>query len=222
MEAPQDQAPKKKQRRLDSSEHQILFTVENVLLIEKKLKFETRRLIPDQPPDDFPFVNLSTFFDGIATWSKDKPGDFPMWETHVRCRYGVPGDTLWVRETWQLVRIFTEGIGWAHETWDGEIPERLPDGYKVWHRSAMLDTDIDARIRWRPSLFMPRWACKLLLRVEEIRAERLHDITEEGARAEGMDSVESYMKLWDKINLKRAPAKSNPWVWVIKFSEVAK
>ncbi len=85
--------------------------------------------------------------------------------------------------------------------------------------------------KWAPSIFMPRWACRLRLKVLEVRIERLQQITAGAALAEGVDvsdctadrgkhALERFEKLWDGINGKRGPWASNCWVWVVRF-EVA-
>lgn len=82
-----------------------------------------------------------------------------------KCPHGGPGDTLWVRETHAL------------------LPEQLVI-YK-----ADGPADEDAHWTWRPSIHMPRWASRITLRVTDVRVERLQDITEEEAKAEGVESA---------------------------------
>lgn len=79
---------------------------------------------------------------------------------------------------------------------------------------------------------MPRWASRITLEVTGVRVERLQDISEEDASAEGVEMYDSatgdvfygprdaFMALWETINGKRAPWASNPWVWVIEFRRV--
>ena len=78
----------------------------------------------------------------------------------------------------------------------------------------------------RPSIFMPRWASRITLQIENIRVERLQDISGEDALKEGLHfkaelpiSVypQMFKELWDSINGKKHPWDSNPWVWVIEF-----
>ena len=85
-------------------------------------------------------------------------------------------------------------------------------------------------IHWTPAIFMPRWACRLVLEVTDVRVDRLQSISPEDAQAEGVTVkhddnhlnhrtcfVEEYERLWDSLNFKRAPWASNPWVWVVEF-----
>ena len=130
------------------------------------------------------------------------------------------GDKIWVRETWAL-------------NWN-DFPEH-PFKYRADYGPETVDWN------WKPSLFMPREACRLFLKVTDIRVERLQDISEEDAEAEGY-SYESWHRmneeaagvnlysipkdtrtwfrtLWDSINSDKCPWESNPWVWVITFEK---
>lgn len=136
--------------------------------------------------------------------------------------YGVPGDTLWVRETWRA----TVAHSCAQDTCDCEdlIVEyrstlhaskrvagaRVPDGFTL-HANAQ---------HWRPSIFMPQWASRITLRVTGHRVERLHCIDEDDARREGVESRADFAALWDKINGKRAPWADNPRVHRVEFEVV--
>ena len=99
---------------------------------------------------------------------------------------------------------------------------------------------------WRSSLFHPRWASRITLEVTGVRVERLQDITEEDAMAEGIEALDGdldaaeicraaklvggrcgpedgltwFAALWERINGKRAPWASNPWLWVVSFRRV--
>lgn len=127
-------------------------------------------------------------------------GTFPLHTIH--CPYGMPGDRLWVRETWFP---------------NGNIPNCL-----ILHRAdAMPGYD---KIKWRPSIFMPRFLSRITLQVTAIRVERLQDISDEDAVAEGMaidDALHDYQCLWDRLNAKRGYGwDKNPWVWVIQFERL--
>lgn len=139
------------------------------------------------------------------------------------CPYGVPGDRLWVREA------FRQG-----------------DGSMSVHYRA--DPDEVSGGPWRPSIHMPRWASRLTLEIMEVRVQRLQEISEEDARAEGVQALplqgpyagrwwtadvsaglrlhgrsaeQAFNLAWESINWKRAPWASNPWVWAIAFRKAA-
>lgn len=156
-----------------------------------------------------------------------------------RCPYGVPGDRLWVRETWGLMNAcYDEGGSWAtvgYQASDGSLKESdvgfeipLPKEKAKWAfdefcKEAARANDGEAPdgegfevFRWRPSIHMPRWASRITLLVKSERVERVQDITEEGARAEGFDSIEAFLTLFYNVN-KRALRTENPWVWVVSF-----
>lgn len=148
-------------------------------------------------------------------------------------RYGVPGDELWVRETWRVADASEGEIAYAA---DGELRRFLSDGDAAWWKQWGAKSDGG---RWCPSIYMKPWSARLVLAVAEVRIERLQDITHEDAEAEGMrgplidrdlDRIVSqvglaprmaYAKLWDAINGKRAPWASNPWVWVVTFARAS-
>jgi hypothetical protein len=131
----------------------------------------------------------------------------------IRCPYGQPGDLLWVRETWYSPpKPLNDCLGYAA---DGDHPH-------------------GCTYRKRPSIFMPRWASRLTLRITAVRVERLQEISAADSRAEGLewvaptygvggiaaswngDPVQSYRALWESINGKGS-WDLNPWVWVIEF-----
>ena len=75
--------------------------------------------------------------------------------------------------------------------------------------------------KWKPSIFMPKEACRIFLKVTDVRVERLQSISEADARAEGVDSVDAFFALWQKINGTESLA-ANPWVWVYEFEVIPK
>ncbi len=173
-------------------------------------------------------------------------GDPGRPESSVFCednRIGVPGDRLWVRETWSpwsdvvdcdeaaKLRDARAQMPWACVLYGAD---------RAWSNSQPSDNGG----RWRPSIHMPRWASRLTLDVVSVRVERLQAITEEDARAEGVrelplqegqagawwtadpsaslaapDPVLAFRKLWDSLNAKRAPWASDPWVWRVEFRQ---
>lgn len=142
------------------------------------------------------------------------------------CPYGLAGDTLWVREA--------HYIHPNHVVWPGLPHRRGPNGEAAFYRTGF---DRAFSGRWRPSIHMPRWASRLTLRVTEVRAERLQEITADGARAEGcpdrpvegaeqasVDALARWwvQELWDKIYQPKGLGwEANPWVWVVAFEVLA-
>ena len=127
---------------------------------------------------------------------------------NLRCPYGQPGDVLWVRECFS--------------------PYLYRDGCWYWADGNVAAYDAT---KPKPSIYMPRWASRILLEVVDVRVERVQEISEEDAMAEGVEWKEYaglanktakklFRTLWDKINGKKHPWKSNPWVWRVEFKMV--
>jgi hypothetical protein len=138
----------------------------------------------------------------------------------VRCPYGQPGDRLWVRETWATTN--TCDYLAPKEIWRYEHPPMLY--YSAWTGAARESKN---RGKWRSPIHMPRWASRITLEIKSVRVERVQEISEEDAIAEGISGgdwlgnpVGEYRKLWDSINAKRGyPWESNSWVWAIEFEQ---
>lgn len=175
-------------------ERPILFSTDMVRAILAGHKTQTRRIIK-------PRNNYSIFVgwdDEFVLNDENKE-----W-TLSECPYGYPGDRLWVRETW------TKQLSGKYI-------------YRADHPDWEL-ADYTATGAWRPSIHMPRAACRILLQITHIRVERLHDISADDARAEGCTdpgpiAIGEYQTLWEKINGPESWAL-NPWVWVITFKPV--
>lgn len=142
----------------------------------------------------------------------------------------APGDRLWVREAFSYDRLDVDR--------DGILPP--------WY---WADGNPDAGdwTRPKPSIHMPRWASRLTLHVTDLRVQRLQEISEADARAEGIEPREirpvhdidqpaetwwfgtengrasaksAFRDLWDSLNAERAPWSSNPWVVAVSFRPV--
>ena len=136
----------------------------------------------------------------------------------------LPGDILYVRETWhRYAKLIGKGGG-CH------LEERY--GYK-----ASIANSEDAAEPWKPSIHMPKEAARIWLKVTEVRVERLKDITADGIRNEGLSSMavhagdmEIALKEWEnlwnstikKSDIDRYGWNANPWVWVIEFERCEK
>lgn len=159
-----------------------------------------------------------------------------------RCPYGKPGDLLYVREAcgWlPTQRCCGRGVP-VVDKWDDQgspwdMHEECCANPEVdWEFVYRADTADSAPVeRWRPSIHMPRAASRITLRITEVRVERVQDISEADAEAEGVWTVFDqgaartpgtalgcFPYLWDDINAKRAPWDSNPWVWVVSFEAI--
>ncbi len=223
---------------LDARERPILFSGAMVRAILDGRKTQTRRLLNVPPPPGTTQLLTGIEREHDRWWptdGRDYTGDA------IRCPYGAPGDRLWVRETFaaagQLVAY--DADGWRGAVCDDGAGGRLriPHGFvSTTHDDAIRRGNAEklgARFglqrfggRWRPSIHMPRWASRLTLEITGVRVQRLQDITEEDAIAEGVrlapdqfapSAVSAFAFLWDEINADRAPWASNPWVWAISF-----
>lgn len=148
------------------------------------------------------------------------------------CPYGQPGGGLWVRETFALRQDCEPDTDKARHyvmyRADGSDPA---DGMN-WH---------DYGGKWKPSIFMPRWASRITLELTGVRVERLQEISEDDAISEGVRGMEkelsggdsglesayilnarnAFSALWDTINARRGFSwETNPWVWVLTFKRL--
>lgn len=167
---------------------------------------------------------------------------------YIKCPYGIPGDLLWVRETWCE---FNENIKYRA---DGKIGDAA-------YRGIDLPGGITYYGKWKSSRFMPKKYARLWLEVISVRVERVQNISAEEAIAEGMiaegwttpptgsiglpDKIKTvrfpigqFAGYWDSLNAKRVRHPidknikegmsrgdsygwvQNPWVWVIEFKRV--
>lgn len=146
------------------------------------------------------------------------------------CPYGAPGGHLWVRETWRAVELDSGNDG---------ILYKADNHFKsIENSQAAADLWCDAYAdrkhgnKWRPSIFMPRWASRILLKVTDVRVERVEEISEEDAKAEGvepsivgfdLDHLQhraGFSTLWDSINDKRKALNKPEWkLWTWGYNE---
>jgi len=186
----------------------ILFNSDMIQAIREGRKRVTRRVIVPQPPGDA--IAKRSPVPGV--WAFYAGGKAYMHAARI-----MMGDLLWVRE--KLVRVHHEADS---PYWYAAYAS---DGLLVWVDGEPL------RWRWQRDwlspIHMPKEAARLWLVVESVRPERVRDITEDDAFAEGVgggdwlgDPVGEFAKLWDRINAKRGyPWDANPWVWRIQFEQ---
>jgi hypothetical protein len=245
-------------------ERSIIFSSEMVRAILDGRKTQTRRVIKPQP---------NGFTDGIAWIYEDVEianKDFTItviknkYIKRLSCPYEI-GMKLWVREKWRIVG-WAEGKPLLLEYFDGVKAEEPGDSSNYDEEKYcqyFIDCSDDCEraglvpdengyysclgnnipTRWRPSIHMPRWASRLTLEIINVRVERVQDISEEDAIAEGVQKefeidlsqfrnlntnfgdISTYKlgfkHLWNSINLERGFGwDSNPWVWVIEFKRI--
>lgn len=234
-------------------ERQILFSGPMVRALLNDTKTQTRRVVKPQPvANQRGKFNFTTFTDdeGIESYWQN----YPFWGP-VRCPYGQPGDRLWVRESWGYFDPDGTGVDYDRDhNDDGKAgpctayrQEMLEEGNALrnyWRRRIAYKATFAERKygmgpvgpnKWRPSIHMPRWANRITLEITAVRVERLQDISEADAQAEGCpiecmtptgdDSGSSiygpggYMALWNDINGPRS-WDANPWVWVVEFKRI--
>lgn len=182
-------------------------------------KTETRRIVKPQPVGWVPRQILCEWYEPIVVRRGiQEPGDpvfgFASEDEGWKCPYGAPGDRLWVRESFCQLEP---------EHWIGD--QRF--AYKAncdadGERCRRDYVNAGYPYKWKPSIHMPRRACRITLEVTGVCVERLQCITNESARAEGFEPTErasesdAFHNLWDEIN---GPDSwhENPWVWVVKF-----
>lgn len=194
-------------------------------------KTQTRRLVNPQPGKGVVGVSRARDPDPDAAaewWWLDgaDAGSASMAMDPFTCRYGGPGDRLWVRETFAKI--------------PGQTRPWIETDYRATytHGDRMGD-HLGLKKRWTPAIHMPRAACRILLELTDVRVERLQDISEADAIAEGAPCVDEvtgrevlfpsvskcgtyrlgYRALWESIN---GPGSwdANPWVWVLSFNRV--
>ena len=155
-------------------ERPILFNASMVRAILKGRKTQTRRVIKPQPVLGKPWKH---------GWIVDPDVmDIPI----AYCPHGIPEDRLWVRETWATIA-----------TYDYLKPSVIPNGearrpviyYAAHPESAAWNSPNRGKVR--PSIFMPRWASRIMLEVTGVRVEQVQEISEKDARAEGLESYSS-------------------------------
>lgn len=214
--------------------HPILFSTPMVKAILDGRKTMTRRKFK---PKDEPylingksFINYSDSFGWNVKYKiQDNPGRFEITQT-FKCPYGKIGDILWVRETWQYT--------------DSSL--NFQPGYV--YKATDPDWETMEGWKWKPSIFMPKAACRIFLEITDIRVERLQDVSEEDAINEGVEFHKpvpgdglicyknytspktpfygdnaklSFQTLWQSINGLES-GEVNPFVWVVSFKQITK
>ena len=189
-------------------EHPLLMKGPLVRATLEGRKTQTRRPIKMRPHGVEPYA--PGYADG-ALWN------YSFTEVIARCPLGRAGDRLWVRETFRVDHNLSR---------DGH-PQvvYLAGGFSV-ARTAPAGTRgyPDPQDKWTPSIHMPRWACRLVLPLVSVRVERVQDITDEDAEAEGVEPIggsyrEGFRAVLTSIYGPKA-WEENWWVWVAEWNHI--
>ena len=193
----------------------IIFSTPMVQAILDGRKTQTRGVVKiNGQPISSPEERLELTEDGLIYHSVNSMSGY------YKLSYQL-GDILWVRETWATV--------------SSGIIEYKATYIEPYTGSTEID-HIGKKITWRPSIHMPREAARIFLQVKNVRVERLQDITEEDAKAEGcherllndgwknigkLTARDDFIMLWEYLNAKHGYGwDTNPWVWVIEFERI--
>ncbi|HFN7502179.1 TPA: hypothetical protein ACHGXE_002051 [Escherichia coli] len=200
------------------TERGMIFNGEMVRAILDGRKTQTRRVVKFKPREpglnlNFSGLKLGHYRTGDASggYVLASRGAMGCWNDKtypVHCPYGQPGDRIWVRETFSAVPDHDEPAGCSALLYaaDGNGPYG----------------------KWTPSIHMPRWASRILLKITDVRVERLNSISEEDAKAEGGPTeccvigykhFLGFRSLWKAIYGDES-WQANPWVWVIEFKRI--
>lgn len=218
----------------------ILFNTEMVRAILDGRKSCTRRIVKPQWEEcpNCKYVHNEYIYDNLAENVYCARCGYPL-VPERRAPYQL-GDILYVRETWE-----------RFECWNCEGDER--GNCPKEPKKSVLDKtcgcymyratdEISGDAKWHLSIHMPKEAARIWLKVTDVSVERLQNITEDGAKAEGANwkngknvgweekmwrtAIERFAKIWDstikKSDLDRYGWNANPWVWVIEFERCEK
>lgn len=210
-------------------ERPILFSGPMVRALLAGTKTQTRRVLKLRPGFDLEQRDDGRWW----PWAEHPERCDDVW---MACPYGQPGDRLWVRET--FCKIIGQSGGWI----ETDYQATYTPGFR-------LGDSLGLKKRWTPSIHMPRDASRITLEIAGVRVERLQDISEADAMAEGIvecpipaddegprrigymvgpddgksglavTAVNAYRDLWESIN---GPDSwdANPWVWAIEFKRL--
>ncbi len=227
-------------------ERPILFRDVMVRAILRGRKSQTRRMVDvDRGMVKLRGGRSSLYLDrdGVPglSWVPFSGSPTIPWEKEGVCPYGDVGDRLWVRETWRAVERESDNVdGILYDADNAFIP--IENTAKAAEQWVVAYGNGKHGTSWRPSIFMPRWASRLLLEITQVRIQRLHEISEADAKAEGVephvlmrklypsihaadainyDYRRGFMNAWMQINGAES-WDANPHVWAISFRVVEK
>ncbi|EOX3911690.1 hypothetical protein D9H19_02985 [Escherichia coli] len=198
-------------------ERGMIFNDAMVRAILEGRKTQTRRPVKNVGADNYLVISKPTKKrNGVYIHVMDAP-------KHGLCPFGNVGDRIWVRETFNAFWL------------DNDVIQEIKNGVSL--ASELCDYKADysdcsnLAEGWTPSIHMPRWASRILLEITDVRVERLHDMSEADAKAEGASPATykitppeavyrvGFGDIWRGI-YGQENWLSNPWVWVIEFKRI--
>jgi hypothetical protein len=190
----------------------------------------------------------------VDGWERN-PSDDRLKRVH--CPHGELGEHLWIKETWRPlvlchgihkhmnqrgIQYRAGGVRWADDRRRSKFLERVTFASRATGRETEDDYDAEAETPWRSSVHMPRWAARIFLEITDVRVQRLQEMSEADARAEGFpipgtqpciingepgevtffDPRTAFAYGWNAINSKRPGCAwiDNPWTWAITFKRL--
>jgi hypothetical protein len=198
-------------------ERPILFSGAMVRALLDGTKTQTRRAVANVDPDGTVWKSRSRMY-GVRPHTSAPP-DILEW-----CPYGQPGDQLWVREAFMHEP--------ADYCWEASVSVPCRPAVTTYRADCPNSQPGEG---WKPSIHMPRALSRITLGITSVRVERLQDISEADALAEGIvrqadggygladtthyhftDPRQSYLSLWESIN-GAGSVEENPWVWAVEL-----
>jgi hypothetical protein len=220
----------------DIKERPILFSAPMVRAILDGRKTVTRRTI--KPMRGYEDCDTCRPDNAAASHSVWWHGRLEAVGVMQDCPYGKPGDRLWVRETWYCNHFDVQKGPYLQPAEIVDLDQSREDGELVYAADGLTPYEQE-QPTWKPSIHMPRWACRILLEITDVRVERLQDITSAQVTAEGVsthgealwggewwvdapdqaieDARKDFADLWTSTG---GNWDANPWVWVVEFKRV--
>jgi hypothetical protein len=210
----------------------ILFSAEMIKAIDEDRKNRTRRVIKKIPCECgnwIPCEVSNTTKEGYQAsghsglWSCESCMSEPAKSPYI------VGETRWIQETWKIDRIDYDGFSIliSYKAGGKNTVQFSKERYFKFRKFSLKGG-------WQSPYFMPREAARSFIEITDVKPERLQDITEEDAKAEGVSPIVdahlnilpngyrlAFSDLWNKLNLKRGYGYDmNPWIRVISFEKV--
>ena len=177
-------------------------------------------------PIIFTGESIPAILEGRKTMTRRVLRDQPLCSAERWIEIGGPqnaklpyqvGDLLWVRETWD---------------WNEEFGSKSRDCPYLFYQANQIQPEPRNSPKWRPSIFMPRWASRITLKVTTVKVERVQEISEDDTCSEGVSweswavendmgdwpAINAFRALWDSLNAKRGHGwDQNDWVGAYTF-----